>query len=353
MMYNNKGVSVLIGFILILLALTMFLGFLQVHLVPALCKDVELKHENSLLYSLYTINENLIEGKSSLIVFNLEVHYPKYPFLLFPPSMGCTLAVDKFIINITYDVLLPNGTWINRKDSINTARLIIYLNYFYNKGYMLVFENTAVFKTNGDKFIVLSDQKMFENEINIVGLNPTFQSLSSTEAVEVWLKPISYGGYVVARNIKVEFESVCPDYWLRLNGYKGYSVSVNGSKVEISYSGTTILKISYFLLTRGQYSYKLEPYNIIPTNPTTNYTLGVNQSILLGVKVIDRYNNPVRGEEINVTVSNESVGNVDLNKVYTDVNGNAYVVFTSNSTGSTKVVFKLNNKSVVYNITVK
>jgi len=163
---------------------------------------------------------------------------------------------------------------------------------------------------------------------------------------------VSYGGYVVARNITVEFESIYPDYWRKLkNSY--YKVSVNGDKVTIQYNNKTILRISYFLLTRGQYPYKLKPERIIPTNPTTSYTLGVNQSIILGVKVVDKYNNPVREVEINITVSNESVVRANINRTYTDANGNAYVIVTSYLTGFTEVVFNASFGEVKYNITVK
>ncbi|HIP62838.1 MAG TPA: hypothetical protein EYH04_01775, partial [Archaeoglobus profundus] len=145
-MNNKEGVSVLLGFILLLSILIITFSFIQVELVPALCKEVELEHENSLLHSIYTLTDKLMEDSLATITFNLGVHYPSYPFLLFPPTMGCALVVDKFKINVTYEELLPNGTWVNRSISINTARLTIYLNYFYNKGYKLIFENTAVFK---------------------------------------------------------------------------------------------------------------------------------------------------------------------------------------------------------------
>jgi len=353
-MIDKKGLSVLVGFVLLLSILIISLSLIQVNLVPALCKEVELKHENSILYSVYALTDKLMEDSLATITFNLGVHYPSYPFLVSPPTSGCTLVVDKFKINVTYEELLPNGTWVNRQISINTTRLTIYLNYFYNKGYKIVFENTAVFKADDeDKYIILSHQKMFENEIKIVGINSTFQSMSTTQPIDVWLEPVSYGGYVIARNITVEFESDYPDYWKNLTGY---DVSVNGDKVTIKYDNVTILRISYFLLTRGQYPYKLEPERIIPTNPTTNYTLGVNKSIILGVKVVDKYNNPVRGERINVTVSNESVGRVNVNKTYTNFYGNAYVIFTANSTGFTKVIFKFNESKnelkVEYNINV-
>jgi len=348
----RMGVSVLLGFVLLLSILLMSFSLIQVKIVPALCKEVELKHEKCLLYSIYDFTDKLMEDNLATITFDLGVHYPGYPFLMFPSTSGCTLVVDEFTINVTYEELLPNGTWVNRQISINTTRLTIYLNYFYNNDrYKIIFENTAVFKADDeDKFIILSNQKMFGNEIKIIGIYSMLQSMSTTQPIDVWLEPVSYGGYVIARNITVEFESTYPSYWKNLTSY---DVCVNGDKVTIRYHNNTILRISYFLLIRGQYPYKLEPERIIPTNPTTNYTLGVNQSIILGVKVVDKYNNPVRGIEINVTVSNESVGGINVNKIYTDIYGNAYVLFTSHSTGFTKVVFNALFGKAEYNINVR
>ena len=81
---NNKGVSVLLGFILLMSILMITFSFLQVELVPALCKEVELEHENSLIYSFYDLTDNLMEDELTAVTFNLGVHYPDYPFFIFP-----------------------------------------------------------------------------------------------------------------------------------------------------------------------------------------------------------------------------------------------------------------------------
>ena len=363
---NRKGVSVLVGFILLMLTLMIFLAILQTQMVPSMCKDAELKHLDRLTDELQTLDKEIMDNRLTTVTLDLGISYPKYPLLLSPPTMASSVTSKRFTIELSYEELLPNGSTTFRSDNYTTNRIEIDLNYFYNRGYKLLFENTAILRFIENRFIgAVTDQQMFtQNEIKIPLINTTFNSFTSSQPIDLVVVPVSYGGYVLAKNVTVTFSTDCPSYWSKIKPElesMGYNVTVNSSSniVTVTYRNVTKLELSYTLLFKGvsvtaaQYANveKPKPFRIIPTNPTTSYTINVNESIVLGVKVLDEYNNPVRGYPVNVTLI--GVGSITpKNLVYTDKNGYAKVVFSSNSTGDATVNFSASCGYVLYRISV-
>ncbi len=369
---DKKGVSVLVGFILLMLTLMIFLSILQAYMIPSMCKDVETKKLNKLVEEIQKLDSDIVDNKLTTVTLDLGIRYPKYPMLMSPPPMASTVKVDSFAMRISYEEILPNGSIVQRNNKFYSNRIVIIPNYFYNRNDEIMLENTAILrlkKKNNQEELLFSilDQQMFtQNGIRITLINATFRSFSATQPVDVAIVPISYGGFVVVRNVTVEFKTSCPEYW---NDIKhnleeiGYNVSLVGNNtVIIHYPNSTKLEISYALLFKGvsitvlqyenlqQYESLLKPYRIIPTNPTTNYTLKVGESIVLGVKVLDRFNNPVRGLRINVSLN--GVGYILYNTTYTNSNGESFTTYVAATTGSAIVNFSASFGWVKYLITI-
>ncbi len=360
---NGRGVSVLVGFILLMLTLMIFVSLIQAYVVPSVCKREELRKFNSLMEDVQEIDKSIIDNRLSTITLDLGITYPKYMFLLTPPAMGSSVDARRFDIRVSYDEILPNGTVIRRNDTYTSSRINVSPNYFYMRGYVLTLENTAIFEFNHRRFVLaLLGQQMFgRDRISISIINATFPPFSSTQPVDIVVDPVSYGGYVLAKNVTVEFETSCPEYWRNIAPVlrdMGYDVTVTGNDVSVSYGNVTRLYLSYTLLFKGtsvsalQYRnlYEPKPSFVIPTAPTTSYNVTVDESIKLGVEVLDEYNNPVRGYPVNVSLT--GVGKVTPGVAYTDSNGVAEVVFSSNTTGKALVTFETPVGNVTYKIDV-
>ncbi len=363
MSMNKKGVSVLVGFILLMMTLMIFLAILQTQMVPSMCKDAEFKHLNKIIDELQTLSKDIIDNRLTTVTLDLGISYPRYPLLISPPTMASSVTSKRYAIELSYEEILPNGSIISRSSNYTTDSIEIYLNYFYNRGYKLLFENTAILRFIGRRFIgEAADQQMFtRDEIRIPLINATFESFTSSQPIDLVVVPISYGGYVMAKNVTIRFRTDCPSYWIKIKPKlenMGYNVTVSGNNVTVTYQNVTKLEISYTVLLKGvsvsalQYS-NIEtpkPFMIIPTNPTTNYSVRIGESIVLGVKVLDEYNNPVRGYPVNVTLT--GVGSITPSVVYTDKSGCANVVFSSNKSGEATVNFSASCGFVLYKISV-
>jgi len=364
---DKKGVSVLVGFILLMMTLMLFLALLQTQMVPNMCRNAELSNLNKITDELQTLDKDIIDNKLTAVTLDLGVNYPKYPFLLTPPTMASSVTSQSYAIELSYEEILPNGSKVLRSTTYTTDRIEIRLNYFYNRGYMLLLENTAILRLRKEnrqlKFIFANkDQEMFtQGEIRIPLINATFKSFTSSQPIDLVIVPVSYGGSVLAENVTVKFSTDCPDYWLKIRPElerMGYNVTVTGNNVTVTYQNVTKLELSYAVLQQGvsvsalQYANieKPKPVRMIPTNPTTNYTINVGESVVLGVEVLDEYNNPVRGVPINVTLM--GVGSVTPKIAYTDSNGYAKAVFSSNVTGNATVNFSALFGHVIYRISI-
>ncbi len=356
-MEDKRGVSVLVGFVLVLLMLMLFLSLLQTQMIPNVCKNVELKNLNRITEELENLNRDILEDRLTTVTLSLGVIYPKYPLLLSPPDMATEVLSVPFTMNVSYDEVLPNGSIIHRSVSERTCSVVLNLNYFYHRGYKMVLENTALFRKVDGRTIPIVRQNMFGRGIvRIVFVNASFTSFTADQPIDVSVIPVSYGGSITAKNVTVSFTTTCPDYWIseapKLSKL-GYNVTVNGNLVVVRFDNFTELYMSYVSLSMGTLTTALsplKPLRIVPINPTTKYTLTLGSSIVLGVKVVDTLENPVGGVRINVTLS--GVGSVDKNSLYTDSNGEAFVTYVANETGEAVVNFSTSFGHVFYTIII-
>ncbi len=368
---NSKGVSVLLGFILLMLIGMIFLAVVQTRLVPSILKDVELKHENKVTQELYSLDSVITEGELSSVSLDLGVEYPKYPFLLTPQSRACSISVERFWINVS-------GFKVDGRDFVlneTSSRINITLNYFAFPNAKLVYENTAIFKVVGRINWTLSDQKTFgKGFLNVYIINATFNSFSSNRPVNLIVVPVSTPKGVRGlhvQNVNVEFYTKFPNYWertLRSMGYSPTIVEENGNyKVSVQLNDVNV-KFYYLYILKGFHttvsSYegvtfeKLNPKYMVKVGEYKDVdpiVVSPGQSVVLGVRVLDRFLNPLSNASVSVDVSG-GIGTVDKTSGYTDQNGEFYVRFDAvdrtSTTLSGEVKFTCDGLTVVYNVTV-
>ena len=88
---NDRGVTVLLGFILLMMISITFLSVVQTYYVPSILKDRELKHNDEILSSLIDLTSALTKERPNVIELNLGVAYPKYLFLMTPSTGSGTI----------------------------------------------------------------------------------------------------------------------------------------------------------------------------------------------------------------------------------------------------------------------
>lgn len=349
---NCRGVSVLIGFILVILISMVALSVIQTQYIPYVLKDFERKHLNEITEELYRLSKAILNSETSSIEFSFGVQYPKYPFLLTPPTFATTVFCNSSNLNISYHELFPYNGYVYTLNT-KTKRIEIYLNYFINQDCELIYENTAIFKRirGSEKLIILSGQKVFQRGyVNLYIINSTFDSISTNQPMDLIVIPVSHGGEVYVRDLSIEFKSVYPEYWKEVLSELGYEVEIVGDRVSVHANNIT-LRICYVLISSGYHtlplplSYSEQPYRIVKLSylGLNSIKINVGQSLILKVKVLDRYNNPISGESVEISVSDESVGYVYPNEGYTDMNGEIAAIFNSISKGNAVVEFRCPN----------
>ncbi|WP_456370957.1 DUF2341 domain-containing protein, partial [Geoglobus sp.] len=337
---NCRGVSPVIGFILLLQIMIIFLAFVQTTLIPDQLKKIEADNVRALKSEFDKFSAMVSSGESAYLSIKTP-QYPKYLFLLTPEPAGFSIRMEPFSINVSMNVTLPNGTVISVKKQFESARIYVTMeNYFYPDT-TFVFENTAVFQENNGRTAVVGDQKMVRNGINLVIIQGQLSSAYNSPH-EFAFHVVSTGGRYYAENITVEFRSHYPDYWRSL----GYVVSGDLVTIRVPsgfFSATLLSPVE---------KESEEVYAMLKTNPFDSYTLSAGDSQEFGVLLVDRYLNPLPGKTVNVSVTG-GVGSVVPSQIDTDVAGVARATFRATSPGNGAITFTYRNLSESYQLTVK
>lgn len=345
---NEKGVSPLLGFILMLMILMISISALQTQHVPDVCKEIEADH-------MEQITSQLMELKSITSTKNIKidmgVDYPEYLFLITPKSTATAMNVKEFNVSVEYTEILANGSKVEREENFTSSRIEISPNYLFYPKDELILENTAVLKRAGGNYISISDQSSFKNEVNFMLLNATFNSVSSTQSLTVVSVPQSSGGRVMAENLSISFESVFPQYW---EGIEDYNVTVNGERVTVREEDKVAFSLDEVMLYTGnERSVDLRPSRMVKINSLDTFSLKEGESVKMGVKIIDKHNNPVEGVNVNASASS-SIGETSPSNLYTDSDGEVYTTFSAQNVGVGTVTFNCSElkNNVSYNVSI-
>jgi|Deesub1362A_J573_1020465.scaffolds.fasta_scaffold00451_17 hypothetical protein len=336
---DEKGLSPLIGFVLMLMILMISISALQTTYVPSVCKEVEADHIKKLTSQLNELKD--VPSSTKTINFDMGVDYPDYIFLITPKSTATTMNIRSFNVTVEYTEILANGTKINRSSDFTSYRIEITPNYVFYPDNTLILENTAIFKYAGNNYITMSEQSVFGDVINFVLYDVGFQSISTTQSLSIISVPSSTGGRIIVENLTITFDSAYPEYWENLDDY---DVTVNGNRVTVHKDGSMLLTLKHLSLYSGTQlsSTSSSPVRIIKVNALDNFSLKSGESVTLAAKVLDSYNNPVEGVAVTV---NSTIGSVSPSTLYTDSDGEVYTVFSAGDAGTGTVYFNCENCS--------
>ncbi len=350
---RDQGVSPLIGMILGLGIIVGFIGIVQNFFVPEWVKAEEWDHyekvssEFSYLTKVVALSSST--GSPNTATIDMGVEHSSYPFLLTPPDTASFIKTEKLHINVTYYEVYPNGTVAPKPKTLllNTSAIILKPDYVYLDDVEFIYEHGYAFKRYRNANVTLTDQNMITGDtVNIYIINTTFDSLATTQPLNLVFSPLSYGGVISVANATIRFESLNPGYW------ESIGANVNGSVVQINVTNAR-LRIATILVSSGggstmatsDISPKLT--ELLPRSSRLNLMVGETEKV--EVMARDQFGNPVTGVTINASVSGD-IGNFDGSSATserTDANGVATFYFTATKDGFGTISFEATGVSPV------
>ena len=350
MMDHDRGVSPLIGMILGLGIIVGVIGIVQNFFVPEWMKAEEWDHyelvssEFSYLAKIVALSSST--GNPNTVTIDMMVEHSDYPFLLTPPDTGSFIRVEKLRINITYYEIFPNGSVASKPKTLvlNTSAIILKPDYVYLDDVEFIYEHGYAFKRYRNANVTLTDQSMFMGDtVNIYIINTTFDSLATTQPLNLVFSPLSYGGVIGAANATIRFESLNPSYWANIGA------NVTGNVVEVNVTNAR-LKIAAIMVTSTGSNITatsaLSPQltELVPLSSQLNLMVGETEKV--EVMARDQFGNPMSGVVVNasVNVTGSSIGNLDRTSVTTDVQGIATFYFTATNEGLGTINFEAESK---------
>ncbi len=335
---SSSGVSPVVGAVLMFVIAMIFLSIMQTQLVPSLCRSQEANNAKAVEKALSEFTLQLSSGKSATLALD-TVHYRKYPFLLFPPSPPLIVKVQKYNVTVDYNATLPNGSVVHRTVNLTTSRVVVGLGYFYYPPTSFVYENTALFKREGNATLTVVSPQLSNETVKLVIVNAKERSVATNSPVSLSFTPVAVGEFY-AKNLTIRFRSICPQAWAKY-------AEVNGNEVVLKGENVNVLVYTY---SEGDYTPAGRNFTLIPLGPD-RYTITNNDSISLSVMAVDSIFAPVPGVVVNVSVTG-GIGTVSPETVTTGRDGVVSTVFHAQKAGSGYVVFNASGKVVKYYITV-
>ena len=342
---DSKAVSALIGFVLMLAIIMGFIGIMQSKFVPEWNKDVEAKHLDKLSYEVADLSEAVSlaasTGNPAKVVLDAGVEYPEYYVLVSPSKAATAIFSEKLSV-------IVDGK------AYETSAIVVEPQYLYLSHPKFVFEHSAVFRLENSNLVVDSEQSSFtERKITIYLINTTFDSLTSTENLNIVLYPVSYGGSTHYGSLTITLESYndkTAEWWENTLSSLGFSVSRTGRNVTITATNVD-LSIEYFIAyatTAGSVSANPSIGSLRILNLSEqSYSVYRGTTIPLGVRVVDEFNNPARSMAVSVADSCHGTTTKTTND-----DGEVWYYFSADNSGTCEVRFSVSGDSFTYDIRV-
>jgi|GEM_PF-5519636 len=306
---DSKAVSPLIGFVLMLAIIMGLIGIMQAQWVPVWNKEVEAEHLSKLEFEASEIPKIMFisatTGKQGVASIDAGCEYPNRGFLINPSTASTSLKAIPLSVDVKFNETLPNGSLFRYSNKFTTYAIIVQPNYFYMQKPEIIVEHSAVIKTSGNSALNVSSPVSFSrNKVHLFIVNSTFSSISTPNTLNLQFIPVSYGGDTFVKNASITLKVLDEtfDWWNKTlkNIFGAGNVTADGSRKEMTFRlFNTTLSMSYLIVQasigeRAKLNERIEPYRIFATSSNTLSMLKGEQREL-NVKVLDIYNNPVRG----------------------------------------------------------
>lgn len=190
---DTRGVSAVIGAVLLLGFLIIMLAIYQVQFVPAQNEQVEYAHSIDVQNDMLDLRNAILSadttGESTFTTVTLGPQYATRMFAINPQPPSGTLATgEPQPITVTDDTGSTVSNLCPASDPIQTRTLRYSDGYNeYRNAPTLVYENTVLYMDYGDRNILLSGERLVEGDT--VNINPLNTSYSETGIARVSVEP--------------------------------------------------------------------------------------------------------------------------------------------------------------------
>jgi hypothetical protein len=248
---EERGVSVVIGAMLMLLVVAAMWGNIQAFLVPDWNMDVEYEHLNMVHDDMITFKSDVEDVALSRAPkssdFRMGVRYPNRMFLA-NPGAGVAGSLTSNIVNVTVEYTLEgSGSPITQTYSSN--RIAYEVNGTVDSP-KLVYEHGVIIRDYGNASATTDEQSLIVgDEIYIPVLTGNLTASSSMETESIALKPLSQS----YRRTKIKLVTIMidtdyPEVWEQLLAGTSTAdtiVEVDLEQSEIIITSTAIRQISF------------------------------------------------------------------------------------------------------------
>jgi hypothetical protein len=232
MLRMEKGISEVVGAMLILLILVVILGILQAYEVPSWNKDIEMQQFDRIHYDFLDIGSDIQNVYLSNIpktsILSMGVRYPER-FLLQNPGPGASGTLTYEPVNVTLTI---NGISLPNYPS---TRIRYSMNGISNQPALVYEYGHVIMDFGGNKSFNESAQSLISgNDINVpVLFAQGQQSVGSMLPESLTINALSTGNYTVIYNtltvVNVTLPTRYPDLWRNLTKNFPGVVNVTGT----------------------------------------------------------------------------------------------------------------------------
>ncbi len=343
---RNKGVSPVVGFIMIIAIVATFMALLQSQFIPAWNRQVEAKNFEKLVSETSQIPHVLSSTSPTSIVLDVGVVYPKYPFLVSPPPVAG--YVEFIPENVTINATIA-GTNQSYNRTFKTSEIVVHPVYVYSPEKQLIYEYTAVFEngSNYAKPVVVVNQTAFsQSGVFIPVINATEKIVAGVK-VPLHFYVIGRSAGIPLKNVTISFQVENLAYWLDLleTIYGVSNVSVSGKVISVKIGSATLYTPTWSVSPYGkppEITRKVS--EVIPLNSPVYVSVGSVTPVK--VLVVDQFGNAYPGVTVNASVTYGSTyASVNPSSLKTNVEGETTFYVQGLSAGNATVNFTAGNVS--------
>jgi hypothetical protein len=220
LLHEEKGVSVVIGAMIMLLVVAGIWGTVQAFLVPNWNKDIEYEHLNMVHDDMMTFKSDVedvaISGEPKSSNFRMGVRYPNRMFLMNPGvGVAGSLTSENVSIRIVYTIDAPGYPVITQNYTSNRIRYEVEGTIDRPR---LVYEHGVIIRDYGNESASTDEQALIiGDEIFIPVLTGYLTAPSSMETESIALKPLSHSPVSSRiKSVDITIDTLYPEVWTQL-----------------------------------------------------------------------------------------------------------------------------------------
>jgi streptogramin lyase len=233
---DDKGISSLIGILLVLAMSVIFAGIIQSRYVPEWNKEIEAEHFNTLyadtLDLRQAIERTAFYDLPKTTVVHASLDYPSRMFLQNPPKPWARISTlnDKKI-SISY-----NG---NNTDVLNSCTIQIKEDYNYFLAPELIIEHGMIIGKVGQDNYIMDNPLMNKESIDLYVVECDNNSIGTTSSLNIHLFPVSD---IPVNNASITFTTDYPGLWKNFLNSINVIFELNGTEITLNYSNSTRIR---------------------------------------------------------------------------------------------------------------